>query len=638
MNGNIISSEVPRSRADELDKLLQLTVPILTAHLRNADNELTRHQCHASSPPKPTELYRSSIINPVSLSADDLLNKLTTDGTLSLPDHGHDLQGFQDIIQNILTYSVNTTSPGFLDKLYASPHPPGIIADLILSVLNTNVHVYQVSPVLTLIEKCVTKALAAKFGLTGPRSGGVNVQGGSAANMTSMIIARNTSFPETKLNGNGAVSGNGLVMFTSVHGHYSIEKAAQAIGFGSSGVISVPVDADGRMISSEFERLILKAKQDGKVPFYVNATAGTTVLGSFDPFREIAEIAKRHRMWFHVDAAWGGGFAFSGRQDLKRRLDGVELADSIATNPHKMLGVPLTCSFLLGKDMRQFQEANTLKAGYLFHDDDDDECEEQDDNVDIAVDARSNLQTNGESHSINTKTSSRSIAEDEDDQWTYPNDLADLTLQCGRRGDALKLFVTWQYYGSSGLASKVDNAYDVACCLSRIVSKHPDLTPVLPPSSSKVDACEKLPNCLQVCFYFTPSGKFVYYLENDIHNKGFNRMNSAPTSSENESPRYAQLGSTRAGESEPNTRNEAAIGKLNSSVTRRIAKGLISRGFMVDFAPALEGQEERGSFFRVVVNISTIKETVERLVRELIEVGWTVVKAESKVTRNTIRR
>ncbi len=236
------------------------------------------------------------------------------------------------------------------------------MSELVLAVLNTNVHVYGVSPVLTLVEKHVTRALAELIGFdTAPGSsiGGISQPGGSASNASSIVIARNTLFPETKTAG---LSGQRLTLFTSAHGHYSVEKAAQMFGFGSSAVIPVPVDAVGRMIPAELDRLVLESKARGETPFYVNATAGTTVMGSFDPFEGVSEVAKRHGMWMHIDGSWGGSVLFSETYRAKW-LQGAGLADSMAVTPHKMLGVPMTCSFLLVRDMRKTWEAMTLPAG-----------------------------------------------------------------------------------------------------------------------------------------------------------------------------------------------------------------------------------------------------------------------------------
>lgn len=278
---------------------------------------------------------------------------------LKLPDTSVGMDGLIAICNQIMQYSVNTWDQGFMDKLYASTNAVGIASDLLLSCLNTNVHVYQVSPVLTLIEKHTTRALANMFGFNGPHAGGISQPGGSASNQTSLIIARNTLFPDTKMKG---LQGKRLVLFTSKHAHYSVQKAAIMAGLGSEAVKMVDVDARGCMDTAALSRMIKESRDAGETPFYVNATAGTTVLGSFDPFEKIAQICKTEGLWLHVDGSWGGCVVFNEKL-AKERLRGVENADSIAITPHKMLGVPLTCSFLLAKDLTQFHQANTLPAG-----------------------------------------------------------------------------------------------------------------------------------------------------------------------------------------------------------------------------------------------------------------------------------
>ena len=242
------------------------------------------------------------------------------------------------------------------------------------------------------------------------------------------------------------------MLLTSEHGHYSIEKAAQMLGLGSSSVRSVPVGADGRMDVEALDRKVGELKSDGLRPFYVNATAGTTVLGSYDAIVPISAVCKKHGLWLHVDASWGGPAIFSEKQ--RSKLDGSHLADSIAINPHKMMGVPLTCSFLLGRDLRDFQAANTLRADYLFH---------------------------------------GPAATSADEMY----DLADLTLQCGRRGDSLKLYMSWAYHGTQGYRDIIDGAFDTAIYLSQLVRDHPDFI--------LVSHCP--PPCLQVCFFYAPGGQ-----------------------------------------------------------------------------------------------------------------------------------
>jgi glutamate decarboxylase len=373
---------------------------------------------------------------------------------------------------------------------------------------SSQLHVFQVSPALSVIEKITARTFALLFGFTGPHAGGISTQGGSASNTTSIIIARNSLYPESKTIGN---ANHRFVLFTSVHGHYSLEKAAQMCGLGTDNVVSVPIDAQGRMIPLELENLVQKTKAEGKTPFYVNATAGTTVLGSYDPFEAISAVCKKHNLWLHIDGSWGGPAIFSQKQ--KHKLAGASLADSLAVNPHKMMGVPLTCSFLLGPDLRTFHKANTLPAGYLFHEDNDGA-----------------------------------------EVW----DLADLTLQCGRRGDSLKLALSWIYYGSSGFEQQIDHAFSIASYFATQVSEKEDFVLV----------SENPPPCLQVCFYYAKGGVL-------------------------------------AQEKETNTKR-----------TAKIVQDLITRGFMVDYAPG-----EKGSFFRVVVNSQTQKGTIDGLVKAIEEVG-----------------
>ncbi|KAK7703495.1 Glutamate decarboxylase 2 [Botryosphaeria dothidea] len=510
-NGSVHHAAVDAlpSRADEVAE--KLLIPFIRAADEDAATKPSGRglTVDGSSEPRPVLVESHP---PKKLES--LLN-------LQLPENGVGKEGLLEVVQRILQYSVNTWDQGFMDKLYASTNAVGVASELILAVLNTNVHVYQVSPALTLIEKHTTTQLAHLFGFTGPYAGGISQPGGSASNATSVVVARNTLYPETKTAGIHG-SARRFVLFTSAHGHYSLEKAAQMFGFGSDAVRSVPVDADGRMDVAALEKLVQASKDSGETPFYVNATAGTTVLGSFDPIGAIADVCARHNLWLHIDGSWGGPVAFNA--DIRRdRLAGVEKADSVAVTPHKMLGVPLTCSFLLAKDLRHVRKSMTLPAGYLFHND---------------------------------------VLEDTNELY----DLADLTPQCGRKGEALKLFLTWLSSGTAGFSKRVATAFERAEQLQALLGKSKNIVLV-----SK----SPLP-CLQVCFYYAPGGEV------------------SPDAS------------------------------VNSKRTEDMAKRLIRRGWMVDFAPG-----EKGKFFRVVVSGETRVGTVEGLVKAVEEVGAEVVAEEA---------
>jgi glutamate decarboxylase len=528
------------------DRLLQF--------IQSADTDsFGAEKGHLSDAKADIDLSRSALVE--YQAPEDLRAALQ----LQLPISGEGQSGLIRILEKILRYSVNTWHQGFLDKLYASTNAPGVAAELILATLNTNVHVYQVSPALSVIEKHVSRQLASFFGLEGSYAGGISVPGGSASNISSIVIARNNLFPNTKADGYGT---NKFVLFTSTHGHYSIQQAAQMLGFGSKAVWSVPVDGQGRMVPSALGKLAERAKNEGKSPFYVNATAGTTVLGSFDPFAEIGAICRKHKLWFHIDGSWGGSFIFS--QSLRAKLSGADQADSIAINPHKMLGVPVTCSFLLGADIRQFHRANTLPAGYLFH-------------------------SNYPETLVNGQdTSTSNLGSDSPEVW----DLADLTLQCGRRADSLKLFLSWTYYGSEGYERQINSAYDVAAYLATIIAQ----------SQNLILVSENPPPCLQVCFRYGPGKQLVFPPSRQISGR--------------------QL-------------DDVERGKRNSKITEEIARGLVNKGFMIDFAPP-SGEEVagQGKFFRCVVNVLTKRETVDTLVDAVLEVGAGVVAQQRGVVKN----
>lgn len=200
---------------------------------------------------------------------------------------------------------------------------------------------------------------------------------------------------------------------------------------------------------------------------------------------EISDVCKKYNLWMHVDGSWGAPIIFSDKQ--KHKLSGIEKADSISLCPHKMLNVPLTCSFLLGKDIREFHKGMTLPAGYLFH-------------------------------------TSEALEEEGDHYY----DLADLTPQCGRRADSLKMALAWIYHGTEGFRDSVDNAFEAASHLAGILAEKEEFELV---SSNP-------PPCLQVCFYYKKTGD----------------------------------------------------SERNSETTRRIVEYLVPRGFMTDYAPGPQGK------------------------------------------------
>jgi glutamate decarboxylase len=489
---------------------------------------------------------------------------LRSDLSLSLPQTG---LGHADLVSStasILDHSVNASSPAFMDKLWSAPSIPGIAADLLLSSLNGNAHVFRVSPALTSVEKHVGKELAKLFGFDGPNAGGITFPGGAASNTTALLVARNVRFPELKNSGLIAAPGP-LAVFVSEASHYSVITAAGLLGIGLASVRKIRTTEAGTMDPIALKAELQAAVDAGHIPLFVCATAGTTVRGAYDPLNEIGQLAHEYGAWFHIDGCFGGAAIFS--EKLKYKLDGSELADSIAFNPHKLLGVPQICSFLLAKDLKTLWVANRLEAGYLFH---DDELEVNLDNVDhhnLTSNGTNGFNGNGHVDSTNANwRSSGALLEAPDPNQVY--DLASFTPQCGRRPDSLKLYFHWRYYGTEGIAKQVEAAYEGAQYLSKLIAASPNLY--------LVGKNYEVP-CTQVCFYYMR------------------------TSNGNET-------------------GELDEAKKNSYYTRLIISGLEKKGWMVDFAPGSGRYGEKGHFVRIVCNRSTTPAVCHGLMKAISEI------------------
>lgn len=151
-----------------------------------------------------------------------------------------------------------------------------------------------------------------------------------------------------------------LIVFTSEDAHYSVKKLAAFLGIGYDNVYLVKVDCHGKMLVCDLEKQIIRSIEEGAVPLMVSATAGTTVMGAFDPLKDIADVCQKYQLWFHVDAAWGGGALIS--KTHRNLLEGIELADSVTWNPHKLLAAPQQCSTLLLRHEGLFSSKSLLSS------------------------------------------------------------------------------------------------------------------------------------------------------------------------------------------------------------------------------------------------------------------------------------
>jgi aromatic-L-amino-acid decarboxylase len=241
----------------------------------------------------------------------------------------------------------------FFGYVLGSGEPVGSVADLFASILNQNVTAWRSGPAAVIIEQTVVGWLAQAIRCPGFR--GHLTGGGSSANLMGLAMAR-----ETKAPANERGIEPGLVAYASSEIHMSIPKSIALLGIGRDNLRLIPTDAAFRMIPAQLEARILEDKAAGKTPISVVASAGTVSTGAIDPFPQIAEIARRHGAWFHIDGAYGALAAIADREKFK----GLELADSISLDPHKWLYQPLDCGCLLYRSPEAAQQAFSHSGDY----------------------------------------------------------------------------------------------------------------------------------------------------------------------------------------------------------------------------------------------------------------------------------
>ncbi|TRY84135.1 hypothetical protein DNTS_026034 [Danionella cerebrum] len=218
---------------------------------------------------------------------------------LELSDQPENLEQILVDCRDTLKYGVKTGHPRFFNQLSTGLDIIGLAGEWLTSTANTNMFTYEISPVFVLMEEVVLRKMHTIIGWKEEDGDGIFCPGGSMSNLYSVLLARFHLFPAVKTHGMSAIPH--LALFTSAHSHYSIKKAAAVLGIGSENVVLIRCDERGKMLPSELNARINEAKIKGLVPFYVNATAGTTVYGAFDPLNEIADISEHHGLWMHVD-------------------------------------------------------------------------------------------------------------------------------------------------------------------------------------------------------------------------------------------------------------------------------------------------------------------------------------------------
>jgi glutamate/tyrosine decarboxylase-like PLP-dependent enzyme len=256
---------------------------------------------------------------------------------------------------------VHVTHPRYFGLFNPTPTFPAECADRIAAVFNPQLATSTTSPAAVEIESHVVRAVAARIGLP-PETRGHFTTGGTEANYTAVVLALTRACPRLAEDGVRAFSGP-PVLYVSRDSHRAWLKIAHQAGIGRSAVRLVATDGSGRLDLGALVDAIGSDRARGCVPFMVAATAGTTNAGMIDPLQGCAEIAHEAGLWYHIDAAWGGGLIAS--KPLLAHLAGIEWADSVTIDAHKWFATTMGCGVFITRWPALLSSTFHVSASYM---------------------------------------------------------------------------------------------------------------------------------------------------------------------------------------------------------------------------------------------------------------------------------
>jgi L-2,4-diaminobutyrate decarboxylase len=341
------------------------------------------------------------------------------------------------LIDRVVADSQHQHHPGHMGHQVSAPLPLAVLCDLAAALLNNGMAAYESGPAATAIEAAVVGELARRLGFPAGADGCLT-SGGSAGNLTALLAARQVRAPH------GAAR---LAIVTSDQAHYSVARAARILGLGPGGVIAAATDARYRMRPEAAAAAIDRARAAGVEVLAIVASACSTATGAIDPLAELAAVAAERGVWLHVDGAHGASAVLSAR--YRDGLAGIDRADSVVWDAHKMLLQPALITAVLFRRGADARAAFTQDASYLF-------------------------------------------ASGDPERDTY--DLGLRTLECTKRMMGVKLYASFALLGTRVFGDYVAATYDLARAFAARLRAAPDFELV----------CE--PDTNIVCFRFAPPG------------------------------------------------------------------------------------------------------------------------------------
>jgi L-2,4-diaminobutyrate decarboxylase len=345
---------------------------------------------------------------------------------------------FTDIhqfVDDLLNHSIHLHNPKYMGHQVSVPAPLSILTNLVSGMLNNGMAVYEMGQAATAIERVVVDLFCQKVGYD-DKANGVMTSGGTLANLTALLAARQ-AIQDADVWQQG--SQQKLAVLVSDQAHYSIDRAARVMGLGNKGVVLVPTRDDFSMDFDALKKSYQDTSDAGYKVIAIVGSACSTATGIYDDLSVIGEFCQAHKLWFHIDGAHGGAATFSNK--YKYLLSGLEMADSIIIDTHKMMMTPALSTVVLFKDKKTGNQIFHQKAQYLFED--------------------------------------NSIEE----QW-YNGGLR--TFECTKFMMCLKFYVLWKTYGVEVFEENVDCLYGLGKTFAETIKQHKDFELALQPQTNIV--------------------------------------------------------------------------------------------------------------------------------------------------------
>lgn len=266
-----------------------------------------------------------------------------------------------DLFKDVMANSIQVHRKRYLGHQTTPTLPVTVLAQTVTALLNQGMGVYEMGPVGNTLEKILTEHLAHTLGF-GPEASGFITSGGSLGNLTALLAAR-AAATDVWRRGYGEEEKRPAIM-VSEEMHYCVDRAARIMGFGAEGIIKVPVNERFQLRTDLLEQYYTQATAEGKRVICIVGCAGSTSTGSYDDLEAIAAFSQQHGLWFHIDGAHGAPAAFS--PTYAHLVKGIEKADSVVVDYHKMMMTPSLSTAVIFKRGKDAYQTFSQRAQYLW--------------------------------------------------------------------------------------------------------------------------------------------------------------------------------------------------------------------------------------------------------------------------------